>query len=675
MKGLKYLLFQGVLLYETLAWEVRMPSEIHGLKGSCLVIPCSYSYTLYPPTNPRRVVWYQYVSSGYPLVCDPLNPGKVIDKFRGKTDIYRHRTSDRDCTLLIKSVDLSHNGEKLYAWIDPENVGNSAYKFYDVTSTITVDTNPQQPIINIYGGAKTGDSITVVCYTLHTCPYSKPNIILKGIEGSDVIDDVDIKNGQWKTTRTRTGVVKAERSDIECTVTYHGGVYYNITIEPKLAADIIEGVDMNLTCTVHHSCQNNPPILSWNYENMPVKNGKKQLAGFEFATFSTITFLGAKKDDGKKLICTTNISGQKITASVDLHVQRIPYSINIEPKQADVTEGVAKDFTCTVHHSCQTPPIISWNYENMPVKRGIKQPKGFESVTIIFLGAKKDNGKKLICIAKFSGQDITASVDLHVKHYEAKPDIKKTEVLYRADVAPKITALTRSCVVIPCTFMMKGELAAQLRVLWVSKKGYMYHTGPSNILDNFRGRTRLLGNPDEQNCTVEIDDVQDHDNGPFCFQAQKDEDKYKFNDSCVFILMRAQPDNPVMSSLPENIEPGTRVTVKCSVKHTCPSHPPGITWSIPTARETVSHRSMSGGVWETVSTVTFIPTGYEEIDEIVCTAKFWGDKAEMVNASTKLSVKRIQGVGMEIYELCVIAPVVVLFLLCAAVIIFKKRRR
>ncbi|XP_073719470.1 sialoadhesin-like [Misgurnus anguillicaudatus] len=343
MKRLIYLLFQGVLLYETLAWEVKLPTKISGLKGSCLVIPCSYSYTSNPPTNPHRVVWYQWVSKGFPLVYDPWYPDSVIDKFRGKTDLYNPTNSDRDCSLLIKSVNPSHSGEKVYAWIDPENIGWRTYKFYDVTSTIIVDTNPQQPIINIYGGLKTGDSITVVCYILHTCPYSKPNIILKGIEGSDKIDDVRMENGRWKITLTRTGVVKAERSDIECTVTHHGGrtatamkslsakcVYYNITIEPKLAADIIEDVGMNFTCTVHHSCQKNPPILSWNYENMPVKHGKKQLTRFELATFSTITFLGTKKEDGKKLICTTNIPGQKITASVDLHVQHFSLQIILQ---------------------------------------------------------------------------------------------------------------------------------------------------------------------------------------------------------------------------------------------------------------------------------------------------------------------------------------------------------
>uniref|UniRef100_A0A673GDL6 Ig-like domain-containing protein n=1 Tax=Sinocyclocheilus rhinocerous TaxID=307959 RepID=A0A673GDL6_9TELE len=199
---------------------------------------------------------------------------------------------------------------------------------------------------------------------------------------------------------------------------------------------------------------------------------------------------------------------------------------------------------------------------------------------------------------------------------------------YVADVIPKITALPRSCVVIPCSFKMEEEYITRLRVLWVTKKGgFMFHTDPVDVLDNFKGRTRLLGNPDEQDCTVEMDNVQTHDNGPFCFRAERENERYSFNNSCVFIIMRA-PNGPVMSSLPEDIEPGTRVAVKCSVNHTCSSHPPQITWSVPTARETISHSHMGGGVWETVSAVIFIPTGYEEKDEIVCTAKFWGGKTQ-----------------------------------------------
>ncbi|XP_073780076.1 uncharacterized protein si:ch73-380l3.3 isoform X2 [Danio rerio] len=224
---LLHLLFQAAL-----GWEVRMPKDIHGLQGSCLVIPCSFSYTLYPPKNPRRVVWYQWVPEGYPLVYDPWNANEVIEKFRGTTDLYGN--SSWDCSLLIRNLEQSHHGEKIYTWIDPENVGWRTYKFYDVTSTILVDARPQPPSINIYGGERPGETITVVCSAFHTCPYSKPNLILNGIEGSDQIDNEHIEGGLWKISLTRTGVAKAESSTTECSVTYYGGITV-VTMKEKTA--------------------------------------------------------------------------------------------------------------------------------------------------------------------------------------------------------------------------------------------------------------------------------------------------------------------------------------------------------------------------------------------------------------------------------------------------------
>ncbi|XP_051720085.1 uncharacterized protein LOC127496289 isoform X1 [Ctenopharyngodon idella] len=588
-----FLHVQRVMKYDVLGLEVRMPKDIHGLQGSCLVIPCSFSYTSNPPKAPRRVVWYQWVSKGYPLVYDPSHASDVIEKFRGKTDLYGN--SAGECSLLIKNLEQSHHGEKLYTRIDPENVGWGTYTFDDVTSTIHVNASSQQPSINIYGGERMGDTITIVCSAVHSCPYSKPSIILKGIEGTDKIDNEQNNDGLWKIILTRTGVIKAESSTIECSVTHHGGI--------------------------------------------------------------TVTATKVK---------SAHCVHQKIT---------------IEPELADVTEGVAKNFTCSVYHSCQKEtPTITWNYENMQVLTGRITLSGLDQVTysnITFLGSKDDHGKKLICTAKFSGQNTETYVVLYVKEYQKPVDPIQNETYfqYEADVIPKITALTRSCVVIPCSFKMEEE-NTRLRVLWVTKKGgYMFHTDSHDVLDNFRGRTKLLGNPDEQNCTVEMDNVQTHDNGPFCFKAEKENEKYSFNNSCVFIIMRASPDKPVMSSLPEDIEPGTRVTVKCSVNHTCSSHPPKITWSVPTARETISHNHMGGGIWETVSAVTFIPTGYEEKDEIVCSANFWGGKTQ--NNTAFLSVKRVQEIKLETFGLYAIAPSLVFILICvlAGVCIYKRRHR
>ncbi|KAK7156780.1 hypothetical protein R3I94_006733 [Phoxinus phoxinus] len=328
---LLHLLFQGVLLFDTLAWKVKMPKDIHGLQGSCLVIPCSFSYTSYPPKDPRRVVWYQWVSKGYPLVYDPWHADDVIEKFRGKTDLYGK--SSWDCSLLIKKLEHTHHGETLYAWIDPEHVGWRTYKFYDVTSTIVVDASPQQPSISIYGGERTGDTIIVACSTFHTCPYSKPSIILNGTEGTDQLNNEHIKDGLWKITLTRTGVVKSENITIRCSVTHYGDitvtatndksaqcVHHKITIEPELA-EVTEGVAKNFTCSVYHSCQRETPAITWNYENMTVSNDSNKLSGLDRVTYSSITFLGSKDDHGKKLICTGKLSGKDFMESVVLHVQ------------------------------------------------------------------------------------------------------------------------------------------------------------------------------------------------------------------------------------------------------------------------------------------------------------------------------------------------------------------
>ncbi len=94
---------------------------------------------------------------------------------------------------------------------------------------LSIKATPQQPSISVYGGERTGDTIIVACLAFHTCPYSKPTITLNGIEGSDEIKDESVKDGLWKTTLTRTGVVKTESSTIKCSVTHHGDIAVTAT--------------------------------------------------------------------------------------------------------------------------------------------------------------------------------------------------------------------------------------------------------------------------------------------------------------------------------------------------------------------------------------------------------------------------------------------------------------
>uniref|UniRef100_A0A8C9SR49 Ig-like domain-containing protein n=1 Tax=Scleropages formosus TaxID=113540 RepID=A0A8C9SR49_SCLFO len=225
-----------------------------------------------------------------------------------------------------------------------------------------------------------------------------------------------------------------------------------------------------------------------------------------------------------------------------------------------------------------------------------------------------------------------------------------TTVVWAANVSPKITALTRSCVVIPCNFQNELEFpVTQLSGIWqTSTGGYVYHNGQTEVLDNFKGRTKIIGNMDEQNCTLEIDDVKAHDNGPFCFRAEKGENKYSFNSSCVFIIMKASPIKPVMTPLPNEIDEGTPVEATCSVTHTCPTHPPHFTWNVQGGKSTVQHVERGDGVWETSSMLMFIPYGKNFEDVLTCNATFWRGKTQQI--SRNLNVKSMLNVNFGIYS-------------------------
>uniref|UniRef100_A0A3Q2PY36 Si:dkey-238d18.9 n=1 Tax=Fundulus heteroclitus TaxID=8078 RepID=A0A3Q2PY36_FUNHE len=186
---------------------------------------------------------------------------------------------------------------------------------------------------------------------------------------------------------------------------------------------------------------------------------------------------------------------------------------------------------------------------------------------------------------------------------------------------------TRSCVVIPCSFH-DDEDQPMTRGIWYKKTGgIVYHNARSAILDHFKDRTRIVGNLNEGDCSLEVDDIKPFDNGPFCFYAQNGEKNYRFNNSCVFIVMKS-PDKPVMSSVPAQVNAGSTVTVSCSVSHSCSSHPPEISWSVPPINNDVSDTLVSRGVWKRTSTITFMVAAGDGLKNLTCTATFWGGKKQ-----------------------------------------------
>ncbi|XP_053183509.1 myelin-associated glycoprotein-like isoform X1 [Scomber japonicus] len=210
---------------------------------------------------------------------------------------------------------------------------------------------------------------------------------------------------------------------------------------------------------------------------------------------------------------------------------------------------------------------------------------------------------------------------------------------WKASVAKNLDALIKSCVVIPCSYThAKDELPhSRLRGIWHLPAGLdqrIYHDDQTTILENYRGRTKLLGNLGQGNCTLEMIEIRDVDNGPFCFRIELVEtgtetskiDKFSFVDSCVSFKMITEPPKPTLIP-PKKAIQGHPYTITCSVIHTCPSHIPQLTWSRGTAEEiTEVHREIYQGTWEAQSTLTFITEEKDDHKDITCTAEFFGGR-------------------------------------------------
>ncbi|XP_056236064.1 uncharacterized protein LOC130171837 isoform X2 [Seriola aureovittata] len=921
MSGFSHILLSlciiGFIFCSSSAWNVNLPNNIKGLVGSCLVIPCSFDYYQYPPRRPERVVWYQYVSHGYPLVYDRWYPHSVINIFKGTTSLYRH-TNSKTCSLRIYPLTWSHHRQKIYPWVDPENVGKSTYRFYDTTVTIEVVGTAEKPDIMISGDRKVGQYVQVECSVYHTCPTDPPtlklNIPLQSHQTRTIMS-----NAMYKTSLTTMLYIEKDHLTVECSVRHTGGLsaqnsqtlnaecsFSRLTISAP-SEEFLEGYASKVICTASYTCPKNVPTLTWNYMSMPASTDTRNIANAKWTTVSTLTFTASANDHGRSLTCYAEFSGggrleESITLRVkrnmltrgwsfttpssitgmrgscviipcrftysisqpsdlrviwylyqsngyppvfdrtqsviskfngitsvmgsvregncslkikrlemshnqdrlypwidknsiasfhtrdqmlydkttqlivsdhaqepqlsisgiprvgeqstvscsvrhtclsspptltlngnpgaDLHtdtlvsdgiwertvertwtVQEADYSVNcvvrhhggqsatrelklnvecpyteitMVEQPGEATEGVATSVICSVSYTCKkNEPIIVWNFKDMQSSSYTKPMASntYKTVSnLTFIGSLGDDGKPLTCTAKFLTGKTSDSAVLHIKKY-VKPveerDPHENDTYLAADVPFRFSALTRSCVVIPCSFQYGGEMVLT-RGIWSKKSGgVVYHNGQSYVLDHFKGRTRLLGDLHEGNCSLEIDDIKPFDNGPFCFSAEREHEKYRFNNSCVFIIMKASPDKPVMTQVPTEVDAGSTLSVSCSVTHTCPSHPPEFSWSVPNLTSEVTHTLTTRGTWETTSTITFMVAGGDGVKSLTCTAIFWRDKQQA--STVTLNVK-----GSLMYQLRSSLPIsipvsalvliVIILAVVFVVVIWRKRK-
>ncbi|XP_073718822.1 myeloid cell surface antigen CD33-like isoform X1 [Misgurnus anguillicaudatus] len=88
------------------------------------------------------------------------------------------------------------------------------------------------------------------------------------------------------------------------------------------------------------------------------------------------------------------------------------------------------------------------------------------------------------------------------------------------------------------------------------------------------------------------------------------------------------------------VQEGHPAIFRCSVRHTCPSHQPTLTWNH-FGQNMMSYKDIGHGNWEVESILTFTPTKDDEHSDITCTVNYHGVKDQFV-ASRPIFVKAEQ---------------------------------
>ncbi|XP_067458005.1 sialic acid-binding Ig-like lectin 14 isoform X1 [Thunnus thynnus] len=201
-----------------------------------------------------------------------------------------------------------------------------------------------------------------------------------------------------------------------------------------------------------------------------------------------------------------------------------------------------------------------------------------------------------------------------------------------------VKGLPGSCVVIPCSYNYPDprKTVTQFTGTWHEDTNKLiYHPVASEITQQYQGRTELLGDVRQKNCSLKIDPLQQSDRGPFHFRIEiGNYDIFSYVQNKVSITMITEP-NPINFAVKEEVEEGVKVSASCSVSHSCPASPPVFTWSH-SGQEHFQPQQLENGQWEATSTLTFQPTRTDNNKPLQCTVTYKGGQHQKTSKVLKV---------------------------------------
>uniref|UniRef100_A0A8D0C6W0 Myelin associated glycoprotein n=1 Tax=Salvator merianae TaxID=96440 RepID=A0A8D0C6W0_SALMN len=208
-----------------------------------------------------------------------------------------------------------------------------------------------------------------------------------------------------------------------------------------------------------------------------------------------------------------------------------------------------------------------------------------------------------------------------------------------------MSAFEGTCVVIPCRFNYPDELRpSAVHGIWYFNSPYpknyppvVYKSRTNIVHESFVGRSRLLGELNFRNCTLQLSRLSPELTGKYYFRGDLGGyNQYTYPQHCNLEII----NKPTIVTPPEIVE-GSEVELSCIVPDNCPEMKPIITW---TNYEGLAEHSIYARVeeesstWSLTSLLKFMPSRENDGREVGCKVTYTNTTFEFDGSST-LDVK------------------------------------
>uniref|UniRef100_A0A6I8N752 Sialic acid binding Ig like lectin 1 n=1 Tax=Ornithorhynchus anatinus TaxID=9258 RepID=A0A6I8N752_ORNAN len=378
------------------SWGVTCPRQLQAVQGSCLVIPCSFTFpsNINIPDSGITLIWYHGYTSANPLVVYHSTQPELVDgRFRGRAFL-QGDVKKQTCTLLLR--DLTPADDGLYNFRFEISEGN---RWSDMQgSAVTVTEHPDPPVIASMTELREDTKTIFNCSTKYGCPEG----IVLSWQGQDParsetvqLEKDGISQGlslqvdlSWKDHGRRlTCHLSVGQQQVQGEITLkvkYAPKKVSVTIDPS-RRNIHLGDLVSLTCAVSSS-QPDATVFRWFKDGAPYPG-----------TRSVLSLPSASRKDYGLYYCEAeNPMGKGVAAPVTLYI----FSAEIQVSPAnEIREGQRVTLTCSVPEAARQEIHYAWYKNNIWIKEGTAQTLTFHEASsadtgFYFCKVQNDKGRE-----------------------------------------------------------------------------------------------------------------------------------------------------------------------------------------------------------------------------------------------------------------------------------------